>query len=103
MWLLTFIRTTFLGMKDKKASMSDILCKAYDDAFGDNHNFFIRNGAKVAIKASSDRKQFVEVITGKKYDPELFDKVSERFLKSFLPIHDIMWKFYEDNKLTKLP
>jgi hypothetical protein len=103
MWLLTFIRTTFLGMKDRKTSMSDILCKAYDDAFGDSHNFVVRNGAKLAIKASSDRKQFIEVITGKKYDHDYFDQVSERFMKSFLQIHEIMWNFYKENKLTELP
>ena len=72
MWLLTFIRVTFLGMKDLAASMSDILCKAYSQAFGDKHSFIIRNGAKLAIKATSDRKEFVEVITGRKADEELF-------------------------------
>lgn len=83
--------------------MSTILCKAYDDAFGDNHNFMVRNGAKLAIKASSDRKEFVEVITGKKYSPENFNEISEKFLKNFLPIHQIMWNFYKENKLTELP
>ena len=56
MWLLTFIRVTFEGMRDSKKDMSDILCKAYDKAFGDVHNFMIRGGAKLAIKATSDRK-----------------------------------------------
>lgn len=103
MWLLTFIRSTFEGMRDRKAGMSDILCKAYDDAFGDTHSFIVRNGAKLAIKATSDRKEFVEVITGKKYDPEYFEQVGERFMKSFQPIHELMWNFYKENNLTKLP
>lgn len=34
MWLLTFIRVTFTEMRNPKLSMSDILCKAYDSAFG---------------------------------------------------------------------
>lgn len=80
MWLLTFIRVTFEGMRDLKASMSDILCKAYDSAFEEKHSWIVRNGAKLAIKASSDRKEFVEVITGKKYDEQYFSEVSGRFM-----------------------
>lgn len=59
MWLLTFIRVTFEGMRDLKADMSDILIAAYTAAFGEKHSWIIRNGAKLAIKASSDRKEFV--------------------------------------------
>lgn len=60
--------------------MSDILCKAYDSAFEEKHSWIVRNGAKLAIKASSDRKEFVEVITGKKYDEQYFSEVSGRFM-----------------------
>ena len=103
MWLLTFIRVTFEGMRDIAANMSDIFCKAYDAAFGDAHNFMVRSGAKLAIKATSDRKEFVEVITGKKYDEQYFSDVSKRFMEKFVPIYDIMWGFYKENKLTELP
>lgn len=103
MWLLTFIRTTFEGLRDQKASMSNILCQAYDDAFGDNHSFIVRNGAKLAIKATSDRKEFVEVISGRKYDADYFAEINQKFMKSFVPIHEIMWNFYKENNLTKLP
>ena len=72
MWLLTFIKVTFEGMRDLHANMSPILCKAYDSAFGDKHSFLVRNGAKLAIKATSDRKEFVEIITGRKYDEQFF-------------------------------
>jgi len=56
MWLLTFMKVTFEGLRNPKASMSEILCKAYDTAFGEKHSWIIRNGAKLAIKASTDRK-----------------------------------------------
>jgi hypothetical protein len=87
MWLLTFIRVTFEGMRDPKAHMSDILCAAYDAAFGDNHSWVVRNGAKLAIKASSSRKEFVEAITAAKYDEEKFNDLSRRFMEKFVPIH----------------
>ena len=103
MWLLTFIRVTFEGMRDLVANMSDILCKAYDAAFGDVHNFMIRGGAKLAIKATSDRKEFVEIILNGKYDEERFTDVSKRFMTQFVPLYDIMWGFYKENKLTELP
>ena len=103
MWLLTFIRVTFEGMRDLAANMSDILCKAYDAAFGDAHNFMIRGGAKLAIKATSDRKEFVEIILNGKYDQQRFADVSERFMKKFVPLHDVMWGYYKEHKLTELP
>ena len=56
MWLLTFIKVTFEGVRDPYKSMSDILCEAYDAAFGEKHSWIIRKGAKLAIRASSDRK-----------------------------------------------
>lgn len=87
MWLLTFIRVTFEGLRDIKADMSDILCQAYDSAFGEKHSWIVRNGAKLAIKASSNRKEFVEVISGKKYDEEYFRELSNQFMEKFVPIH----------------
>jgi len=56
MWLLTFIKVTFEGIRNPKEGMSSILCRAYEAAFGDKHNWVVRNGAKLAIKASADRK-----------------------------------------------
>jgi len=50
------MKVTFEGLRNPKASMSEILCKAYDTAFGEKHSWIIRNGAKLAIKASTDRK-----------------------------------------------
>lgn len=64
MWLLTFIRVTFEGMMDEKTDMSDILCKAYDEAFGEKHAWLIRKGAKLAIKASGNRKDLLEAVLG---------------------------------------
>ena len=55
MWLLTFIRVTFEGMRDMTAGMSKILCNAYEQAFGEKHSWIVRNGAKLAIKATSNR------------------------------------------------
>ena len=99
MWLLTFIKIAFEGMKNPKESMSHILCRAYDTAFGEKHAWVIRKGAKLAIKASTDRKQFVQVITGQKYDENLFAEINERFLTRFIPIYDALWGFYKENKL----
>lgn len=90
-------------MKDRKQDMSDILCKAYDAAFGEKHSWILRNGAKLAIKASSNRKDFVEVITGRKYDEDYFFQVGDQFMAHFLPIHNALWNFYKQNKLTDLP
>jgi hypothetical protein len=56
MWLLTFIKVTFEGIRNPKDGMSVILCRAYDTAFGEKHSWIVRNGAKLAIKASTDRK-----------------------------------------------
>ena len=104
MWLLTFIRVTFEGMRDISANMSDILCKAYDAAFGDAHSFVVRGGAKLAIKATSDRKEFVRIILNQKeYDEMKFAEVSKRFMEKFVPLHEAMWGFYRENKLTELP
>ena len=64
MWLFTFIRVTFELSHNPKNSISEIFSKAYDSAFGEKHAWIVRKGAKLAIKASSDRKVFVEVITG---------------------------------------
>lgn len=103
MWLLTFIRVTFEGLRDPKADMSDILAKAYDSAFGEKHSWIVRNGAKLAIKASSDRKEFIEVISGKKYDEASFRQTNDRFMNQLVPIHEALWNFYKQNKLVDLP
>jgi hypothetical protein len=104
MWLLTFIRVTFEGMRDLSANMSDILCKAYDKAFGDVHSFVVRGGAKLAIKATSDRKDFVRIILNQKeYDEPKFAEVSKRFMEKFVPLHETMWGFYREHKITDLP
>lgn len=80
MWLLTFIRVTFEGMRNPKDSMSDILCQAYDSAFGQKHSWIIRNGAKLAIKTSNNRKELIEIFIGEKCDEDIFQKANERFL-----------------------
>ena len=46
-------------MRDEKADMSDILCRAYDAAFGEKHAWLIRKGAKLAIKASGNRRDLL--------------------------------------------
>lgn len=103
MWLLTFIRVAFEGTKDPKADMSDILCKAYDSAFEEKHSWIIRNGAKLAIKASSDRKDFVKVITNRKYEEQFFNEINDRFMVNFVPVHEALWGFYRQNNLVDLP
>lgn len=55
MWLLTFIRVTFELSRDPLRPVSDILCAAYDAAFGEKHNWLLRKGAKLAIQASGNR------------------------------------------------
>ena len=102
MWLLTFIRVTFEGIRDPKTDMSDILCKAYKEAFGDKHSFVVRNGAKLAIKASASRRDFVKAIVGY-YDEEKVQEINSRFLPVFIPVHEAFWAFYKENKLTELP
>lgn len=87
MWLLTFIRVTFQGIIDPKANMSDILCNAYDSAFGQKHNWVIRNGAKLAIKTSNNRKELIEIFMGGKYDEETLQDANKRFLERLVPIH----------------
>jgi hypothetical protein len=64
MWLLTFIRVTFEEIRNPKLQMSDILCKAYDSAFGEKNGWIIRKGAKLAIKASGNRKELIDIIVG---------------------------------------
>lgn len=103
MWLLTFIRVTFEGLRDLKADMSDILAQAYDAAFGEKHSWIVRNGAKIAIKASSDRKEFIEVISGRKYDETFFKQINDRFMTKLVPIHEALWNFYKQNNLVDLP
>ena len=102
MWLLTFIRVTFEQIRDQSKSMSDILCEAYDAAFGEKHSWIIRKGAKLAIKASSDRKEFVEAVLSSKYDLDRFNDINERFLMNLIPVHEILWGFYRENNLVDL-
>lgn len=87
MWLLTFIRVTFEEIRNPKTSMSDILCKAYDSAFGEKHSWIIRKGAKLAIKASGNRRELIEVVMGQKVDEETFISVNARFLERLVPVH----------------
>jgi len=47
--------------------MSDILCLAYDSAFGEKHAWLIRKGAKLAIKASGNRKDLLQAVLGEGY------------------------------------
>lgn len=102
MWLLTFIRVTFSEIRDTKLSMSDILCKAYDAAFGEKHSWVIRKGAKLAIKASGSRNSLIETICGGKVDQETFQKTNQRFLDRLIPVHEALWGFYKENNLTEL-
>ena len=48
--------------------MSEILCKAYDSAFGEKHSWIIRNGAKLAIKTSNKRQEMIDIFMGSKCD-----------------------------------
>jgi hypothetical protein len=87
MWLFTFIRVTFEEIRNPKQSMSDILCKAYDSAFGEKHSWIIRKGAKIAIMASGNRKELIDVVIGQKVDEDTFQKANQRFLDRLVPIH----------------
>jgi hypothetical protein len=60
MWFLTFLRVLFRDCYECKIEkLSDILCHAYDEAFGNNHGWIVRNSAKLAIKASCDKKKLI--------------------------------------------
>ena len=102
MWLLTFIRVTFIECNKKPfEKLSSIFSKAYDEAFGDNHAWLVRKSAQVAIMASSERKRLVEVVIGV-YDEKSFEEYNNKFLEVLIPVHEALWKFYKENELTKL-
>lgn len=87
MWLFTFIRVTFEEIRNPKTSMSDILSKAYDAAFGEKHSWIIRKGAKLAIKASGNRNELINAVMGEKISEESFQATNSRFLERLIPIH----------------
>jgi hypothetical protein len=72
MWLLTFIRVTFELSADPTLNVSDVLCSAYDAAFGEKHNWLIRKGAKLAIKASGRRSELIAAVMGEDCTEEMF-------------------------------
>ena len=102
MWLLTFIRVTFEEIRNPKTPMADILCKAYDSAFGEKHSWIIRKGAKLAIKASGNRRELIEAVMGQKADEEAFLATNARFLERLVPVHEALWGFYNEFGLTNL-
>ena len=102
MWLLTFIRVTFEEIRNPKTHMADILCKAYDSAFGEKHSWIIRKGAKLAIKASGNRRELIEAVMGQKADEEAFLATNARFLEQLVPVHEALWGFYNEFGLTNL-
>lgn len=102
MWLFTFIRVTFEEIRNPKTSISDILCKAYDSAFGEKHSWIIRKGAKLAIKASGNRRELIEAVMGQKVNEETFLSANARFLERLVPVHEALWSFYKEFNLTNL-
>jgi hypothetical protein len=87
MWLLTFIRVTFSEIQEPAQSMSDVLCKAYDAAFGEKHGWLIRKGAKLAIKASGNRGELIASIMGKQCPEQEFQAKNKMFLERLVPVH----------------
>lgn len=102
MWLFTFIRVTFTEIQDPSVPMPEVLCKAYDAAFGEKHSWIIRKGAKLAIKASGNRKELIDVFMGRQCDEEEFQKVNKVFLERLVPIHEALWGYYRQRDLTNL-
>jgi hypothetical protein len=102
MWLFTFIRVTFSEIRDPKQPMTEVLCKAYDAAFGEKHSWIIRKGAKLAIRASGNRRELIDIIVGEKSDEEAFQKVNAVFLERLIPVHEALWGFYKERDLTNL-
>lgn len=102
MWLLTFIRVTFTEIQDPSVSMPEILCKAYDAAFGEKHSWIIRKSAKLAIKASGNRRELIDVVMGKQCDEEEFQKMNKVFLERLVPVHEALWGYYKERDLTNL-
>ena len=82
--------------------MSEVLCKAYDAAFGEKHSWIIRKGAKLAIKASGNRKELIDVVMGRQCDEEEFQKVNRVFLERLVPVHEALWGYYRERDLTNL-
>lgn len=95
MWLFTFIRVTFEETRDAQQDMADVLCKAYDAAFGEKHPWLMRKGAKLAIQASGDRRALIDAVMGKGCDDETFKSKNAKFLERFIPIHEALWGFYK--------
>lgn len=60
MWLLTFIKVTFVRCKENPTeSLSSIFSVAYDEAFGTNHGWVLRKSAKVAMMTSQNKQRLV--------------------------------------------
>lgn len=103
MWLMTFVKVAFERCRDlPEEKLSTTFASAYDAAFANNHNWMVRNSAKLAMYASEDRKKFIEVILGSSYDEESFREYNQKFLRVFAPVHDRLWDYYRQNNLTKL-
>ena len=51
---------------------------------------------------ASDRKSFIEVILGGKYDEPTFNKATKEFCDGLAPLHNFLWDFYRKNNLIDL-
>lgn len=95
MWLLTFIRVTFEESRDPQRPIPDVLCAAYDAAFGEKHNWIIRKGAKLAIKTSGNRSELINAIMGEGLTEPQVEELTKKFLERLVPVHEALWGFYK--------
>ena len=102
LWFMTFLNIIFeKALEEKREKLSAILDYAYEIAFSKNHGFIVRNGARLAIKATPGEEVMVKAFIGK-YDIEEFKRVGGKFQGMLGPIVEQVWDFYKSNGIDKL-
>ena len=87
--------------RDAKTSPPTAAKDAYSKALGPHHPFFLRQGAKVAMLAAPNRKNFEKKLFGDVSSEKVMELMQEG-AACLDKLRDTLWAFYNGNNLTKL-
>jgi len=103
MWFLDFTSAILDNLsKDRKLSLTTAAKSAYNETLGPHHPLLVRTAAGLAMMACPNRDKLLNSLFPGVTEEDRYRNL-DKLVELIVPIKKALWKYYEENGLTKLP
>mmetsp|Transcript_40530 Transcript_40530/g.46480 ORF Transcript_40530/g.46480 Transcript_40530/m.46480 type:complete len:106 (-) Transcript_40530:1701-2018(-) len=104
MWFMDFNRGFLeLVANNPEDSVTKCAKQSYKTNLGIHHPYTIRQAASLAMHTMSGRTLFIPKLIGGEFGPQETKERIMAIVDLINPVKEVLWRFYAENNLEKLP